>query len=218
MKWISGWMLAGICVLLTGVATDRVWAQAAGRPGAPSVGTASDKKLLVIRHMPKLNKAKQATPLYSTTATRSTPGRAHEWAVFDVTYDTAPEWMNEVVVTYYLMAERHGAEAKKEISFYQTTVRYVDVARGEHTACAVLPPAALLRYGDQFMGFAVEISSADGVVLDSKSEVAGTTLPLDWWKKPEFTESKSVVKRDSLVDRSKTPFGLINIDDYEVMK
>ena len=154
MKWISGWMLAGFGVMLACATADLAWAQGVARPPAGVVAPAmGDKKVLVIRRMPKLNKVKQPTPLYNTSATRTMPGRPHEWAVFEVTYDTIPEWMDEVVVTYYLMAERRGTEAKKEFTFYQTTVRYVDVARGEHMACVVLPPASLLRIGDQFIGF-----------------------------------------------------------------
>ena len=43
-------------------------------------------------------------------------------------------------------------------------------------------------------------------------------LPVDWWKKPEITDNKNVIRRDGLVDRSKTPFALVNIDDYEAVK
>jgi len=225
MKRIGGWILAGIGVLLAGVVVDRALAQgvrsapAIGTPGVASSTPGDNKRLLTIRHMPKLSRVKQPSPLYTTSATRSSSSRPREWAAFEVTYDTIPEWMDEVVVTYYVMAERRGAEAKKEFSFYQTTVRYADVARGEHLACAMLPPAALLRNGDQFVGFAVEFTSADGALLAVNSVVEGNMqMPPEWWKKPEVTESKSVVKRDGLTDRSKTPFGLINFDDYEVVK
>jgi hypothetical protein len=202
------------------MAGERAWAQGGARPagnGAPGLVAAAEKKL-AIRHMPRLNKVKQPTPQYSTSASRTSTGRPREWGVFEITYLTFPEWMDEVVVTYHLMAERRGADAKKAYSLYQTTVRYADVPKGEHTACVVLPPAALLRYGDQFIGLAVEFTAADGSLLAVQNEVAGTVLPVDWWKKPDVTESKTVVKREGLVDRSKTPFALVNMDDYEVVK
>jgi hypothetical protein len=228
MKRIGGWVLAGVGIVLAGAAVDMAWAQAGARPvvrGSPVLGAPGavapapgDKRQLAIRRMPRLNKVKQQTPQYSTTASKTSPNRPRDWALFEVEYTTIPEWMDEVVVTCYLMAERRGAEAKKEYSFYQTTVRYTDVARGEHTACVVLPPPALLRNGDQFIGFAVEMTAADGTLLDAKNESTGSVLPVDWWKDPKVTENKSVVKRDGLVDRTKTPFGLINIDDYEAVK
>ncbi len=218
----SGWIVAGVSMLVVGLAVDGAWAQGVVRPaavaprGAPVA--ADTRKQLVIRHMPRLSKVKQPTPQFNTSASRQSTGRAREWGVFEVTYDTVPEWMDEVVVTYYLMAERRGTEAKKEYALFQTTVRYADVPRGDHTACVVLPPAAVLRYGDQFIGFAVEFTAADGTLLAVQSEVAGSVLRAEWWKNTDVTESKSVVKRDGLVDRSKTPFALVNIDDYEVVK
>ncbi|MFZ4395503.1 MAG: hypothetical protein ACOYOU_07735 [Kiritimatiellia bacterium] len=234
MKSIGGWIRAGISCLMLGAAADVAQAQGGARPAVgPAAGAAAGaavrgapgaaSRILAIRRMPRLSKVKLPTPTYTTSATRTTTGRPREWAVFEITYDTLPEWMDEVVVTYYLMAERRGvaeakAENKKEYTFYQTTVRYADVAKGEHTACVVLPPAVLLRNGDQFIGLAVEFTSGDGTLLAVQHETTGSLLPTDWWKKPEVTENKSVVKRDGLVDRSKTPFALINMDDYEVVK
>ena len=222
MKRICSWMLAGIGIVLAGATTDMVWAQSApvapGPYGVPGVTAPADKRVLVVRRMPKLGRVKQPTPQYSAVGgTRGQANRPRDWAVFEATYDTVPEWLDEVVVTYYLMSEHRAADGKREFSFFQTTVRYADVARGEHTACVVLPPAALLRYGDQFIGFAAEFSVA-GTLQDAKSEVTAALPQPEWWKKPEVTESKSVVRRDGLVDRSKTPFALINIDDYEAVK
>jgi hypothetical protein len=217
MRQISGWIVAGVCVLLCGLAAEGVRAQGAARPAGPQ-GAAVEKKVLAIKRMPRLNKIKQPTPQYSTSATRTSAGRPREWGLFEVEYETVPEWLDEVVATYYVMAERRGADRRPAYTFYQTTVRYKDVARGEHTACAVLPPAAVARYGDQFVAFAVEFAGADGALLAVQSELAGVMLQPEWWKKPDVTESKSVVKRDDLVDRSKTPFALVNPDDYEVVK
>jgi hypothetical protein len=220
MKRFGNWVLAALGVVLAGVASDVAWAQGGPRPAAgPGVvvgpGAPAERRVLLIRKMPKLRKVKQPTPIYTSSATTQRPGRPREWGVFEVTYDTVPEWMDEVVATFYLMSEHRLADGKKEYSFYQTTVRYTDVARGEHTACVVLPPGAVARYGDAFIGMAVEFSSADGKPLDAKSEVEGTLIQ-DWWKKPEVTDKLN--KREGLVDRSRTPFGLINIDDYEAVK
>jgi len=232
MKSIGGWCLAGTCVLLFIAAAHVARAQVGAHPagagagaavrGVPAPGApATDKKVLAIRRMPRLAKVKQYTPQFNTSATRTTTGRPREWALFDITYDTLPEWMDEVVITYYLMSERRGTDAgrkEKEYTFYTTTVRYAEVARGEHTACVVLPPASLLRNGDTFVGFAVEFTSSDGTLLAVQNEALITELKGEWWKDSKITESKSVVKRDGLVDRSKTPFALINVDDYEVVK
>jgi len=198
MKQISGWMLAAISVLLMSTAADRTWAQG-------STMSYGDKKV-AIRRLPRISAAKQYTPQFSsTTPMPATVNRPREWALFDV--------------AYYLLAER-TSEGRKEYSFYKTTVHYLDVARGEHRGCVALPPTALLRNGDRFIAMAVEFSAADNTPLavGTITTGSGSSLPPDWWKNPKITEDKSVFKRDGLVDRSKTPFGLINIDDYEVVK
>lgn len=226
MRQTAGLLAVGMACLAV-AAAGRLWAQArpagpayagpgVAAPGAPAV---PDRKVLQIRRMTRLNKIKQNTPVYTSSATQPSPKRPREWAVFEVGYETIPEWLDEVVVTYYIMTEkRAAAEAREKYSFYRTTVRYADVARGEHNACAVLPPNLLLRYGDKVIGIAVEITSTDGTLLDWKNEVEGSLLPAEWWKKAEVIDSKNVTRRDGLTDRSKTPFGLANIDDYEVVK
>ena len=65
---------------------------------------------------------------------------------------------------------------------------------------------------------AVEFTATDGTLLAVQSEVEGPDLPAEWWKKTKVTENMNVVRRDGLVDRSKTPFAWVNVDDYEVVK
>jgi hypothetical protein len=117
------------------------------------------------------------------------------------------------------MSERHGATGKKEYNLFQTTIRFVDIQRGEHTAGAVLQPAGLLRFGEP-VAVAVEIASPDGTVLASDSVTYNVKgLPDDWWKNPKLADVQAVTKRDGyLVDRAKSPFALVDSDDYEVSK
>ena len=209
MKRISGGLLTMISVMLMGAIANLAWAQGAA--------TSGDK--VSIRHMPRLSSAKVYTPQYS--ANSGLPGSTttpRQWAIFETTYTTTPEWMDEIAVTCYLLAEQRGTEAKKEYSLYKTTVHYQDVARGEHRACVALPPAALMRNGDRFVAFAIEIALPDNTILTSGNVMTGITLPPEWWKNAKIMEDKSVTKREGLMDRSKTPFALINSDDYEVVK
>jgi len=43
-------------------------------------------------------------------------------------------------------------------------------------------------------------------------------LPKEWWKDSKVLDNASVTRRNGMVDRSKTPFALINVDDYEVVQ
>lgn len=236
MKQIGRWMLAGMSVVLAGAAVDGVWAQAmhkstagtrstsaaAGAGAGAGAEKASNKKDLIIRHMPKVGHSTlQRTPDYQSSIGKSVR-KPREWALMDVQYETMPEWMDEIVFTYHVLAEHRNVDGKLEYSFYQTVVRYVDVAHGEHSSCVALSPNAVLRYGVP-VALTVEISAADGTALASESAFEGKAIPpdlqADWWKNPKVTDNAGVTKRDGyLTDRSKTPFAFINADDYEAVK
>ena len=211
MKQICGWMLTMISVVLIGTPASMAWAQ-----GAPSAAPSGEKVL--IRHKPRLPATKIFTPQFSANAGGGAVTPARQWALFETGYTTTPEWLDEIVVTYYLLAEQRGTEAKKEYTLYKTTVHYENIARGDHRASVALPPALLARYGERFVAFAIEIASPDNTVLAAENVASGISLPAEWWKNTKITDDKSVIKREGLVDRSKTPFALINSDDYEVVK
>ena len=147
-------------------------------------------------------------------------GRPREWAVIDVDYETKSQakWIDNVSATFYVMAYEEKA---KEFSLYSLTVRYMNVPDGEHRAGVVLAPSTLERFGS-VIAIACEIT-ADGAPAPAvQSEHSGSDLNAykdDWWKNPRITDSPITKKRDGLLlERSKTPFGLINIDDYEAVK
>lgn len=241
MKQIDIWPKIGLCVLLAIAGVDHAAAQGlhtttkgapgltvgatVGLRGAPGDnGAAAGGGVVRIRHMTKIGRASvvQRTPEYTTTASR-TARKPREWAVFDVPYDTLPEWIDELVFTFSVLSQHRTVEGKTEYSFYQTTVRYTDIARGEHLGCAVLSPAALLRYGDP-VALAVEIAAPDGTLLTSDTSVMPAAnlppeLQKDWWKNPKVTDNANVVKRAGyLMDRAKSPFAFVNVDDYEAVK
>jgi hypothetical protein len=145
------------------------------------------------------------------------PKPAAEWGRIIVLYDTAPEWIDEMVFQFYALAEK-TEEGKKAFSFFKCSVRYVDVERGrDHVAEVFLQPAALKRFGS-LVAAGVEVSIG-GKVVASDSELGLKNLPETWWKDPKVVESEMVTVRDGyLVDKSKSPFSLINIDDYEVIR
>ena len=109
-------------------------------------------------------------------------------------------------------------ETKQNVySFYKMAVRYVDIAEGrDHMAIVYLRPAALERYGEP-VAVAAVITLEGEVVAEISDEAA--KLPANWWKNPLVTDSKATTTRDGyLLDRSKSPWALINTDDYEVIK
>jgi hypothetical protein len=220
MNTIRGGVAGSARVFLAGLLT-LLWVGAAGaqqpQPQRPSAGAA----VLRIRKMPRLGRgALQRTPQYQHNVDRALggPSRKREWAVLDVIYETAPEWVDELDFAFHVMSEGRSPEGRQEFSLFQATVAYADVARGEHVATVVLPPAAVERFGN-VVACGVEVSVA-GQKL-AQDNVTAIKLPDAWWSDPRVIDNPAirVVKRSGyLADRSKTPFALANIDDYEAVK
>lgn len=173
--------------------------------GAPA-GT-----LLRIRDLPKMGRSTMMrTPEYQSNVSRTARGtRRLEWAVLEVEYETAPEWIDEVSFTFYLMT--HDRRNKNQYNYFETSATYVDVARGTHRACVVLLPAAVERYGEP-SAFGVDIFvQGERVATQSVGSIE------EWWKK--ISGQPNINTRSGyLVERSKTPFAWAFIEDYEVVK
>jgi hypothetical protein len=177
--------------------------------------TPPTQQILRIRRMPRLGRGLlERTPVFNATGS-SAARRPREWVHFAVSVDTAPEWIDELTFTYHVITQIQG---ETQFSLYQTTVRYADIPRGQdHQSSVFLLPSATERFGVP-IAMAVEIAHGGEVVAaDSVSSLAA--LEGEWWKNPRVTDSPNVVKRDGyLLDRSRTPFALINWDEYLVVR
>jgi hypothetical protein len=178
--------------------------------------TATEPSTVRIRKLNGLSSRSTVTsPVYSSNVGRSArPPR--EWQEIQVVYDTAPEWIDELVIEYFAMTMDRKAGVNV-YSMFKVAVRYMDIERGRnHMGVAYLRPSALKRYG-RVVAVAVEISH-DGKVAAVETE-AGIKLPPTWWKNPAVTENKDMTIREGyLVNKANSPFAYINIDDYEVIK
>ena len=158
------------------------------------------------------------TPEYNCNSQSMTKvsKRPREWALLEVMYETGAKWTDELVFDYYVMTKGKSDEGKEAFSFYTAKVRYVDVPKGEHMSCVALPPSQVERYGEP-IAEALEITGKDGKIMDSKSS-STMPFPKEWWKDPKVLDNPTVTRRTGMVERSKTPFALINPDDYEVVQ
>lgn len=196
--------------------TSLAFGQQAPR-GASDAARAASGKLRVGKLVGLGKKARMFTPSYSTDVGRGIQ-RAKEWRTVLVTYDTAPAWIDELLIQFYVLGMTRDPETNRNVySFYKMAVRYRDIAEGrDHMARVYLRPAALERYGEP-VAVAAVITLEGEVVAEISEEPA--KLPADWWKNPLVTDSKATTTRDGyLLDRSKSPWALINTDDYEVIK
>jgi len=193
-----------------------------GQPGQVRGGAVAAGKV-EIRRMPPPNKtAMVRTPEYSVNVQNTQPKttkKPREWALFEVKYETDAKWTDELTFNYHVMTKGKNDEGKDAFSYFTTTLRYIDVPKGEHMSCAAIPPSLIERYGEP-VSLALEIVGKDGTVLDSKAESMISFPSKEWWKDTNVMDNQKVpvTRRTGMVDRSKTPFALINVDDYEVVQ
>lgn len=137
-------------------------------------------------------------------------GRNKRWAAMEVEYLTAPEWIDEATFTFHVMTRA----PKGGYHYFTTSVSYINIAKGEHGACVMLPPNAVARYGMPVaIGAEVEV---DGETVAADSDGQGKGTP--WWTKLEALGDKLEQHPGLLVDRSETPFGITFTDEYEVVR
>ena len=184
---------------------------------AASAGGKDDKVIRVRKFEGLGSRALIRTPEYQarTSITRAIKPPS-KWGQIILTYDSYPDWIDDLTVQFHALALA-TEKGQRKYSLYKLTVRYGDIEKGRtHTATAFLHPKALKRFGN-LVAVAVEVSH-EGKIIATKSE-KDAQIPEEWWKKEKVTGSKDVTARSEyLVDRSKSPFALINIDDHEVIR
>lgn len=231
MKTISGMHqgLIGCAMLawLVGVADAQNRPEVVGQPRPGQAAAAPDARRgeagerVIIKRLPPPNRAAMVrTPEFTVNVQATSPRvtrRPREWALFEVRYETEARWTDELIFNYHVMTRGKNEEGRDVFSYYTLTIRHIDIPRGERMSCVALPPSLVERHGEP-VAIALEIVGKDGTVLDSKSESVIPFPSLEWWRDPVVLDNPNLVRRTGLLDRSRTPFALINADDYEVVQ
>lgn len=145
-------------------------------------------------------------------------GQNWKWAMLEIKYETAPDWINELTITFYVLSKSKDAKTGVEqFHLFQTAVSYLDIEKGEHHAAAMLPPNAVKRYGEP-IAYGVDIT-LDGESVETLSSGFGNAKD-PWWNSPGFNKLGDRLVRHSgyLKDRSQTPFGVTHVDEYEAVR
>ena len=168
--------------------------------------------------------------------------KRRQWGVFDMTYRTQQRWTEDLTVNWYVLCdtakakEKDRSKAAKRLPpyvYYTLVTRYVNIPEGDHRSCACLPPSFIERYGEPVV-ISCEIVTSAGKLLDGETVVNSfpyvkpgkiteeTKTEMEWWNndkiinaKDKRTDEPMIEVRQGLVDRSKTPFWLVNNADYE---
>ncbi len=151
------------------------------------------------------------TPEYSSSSSRGR-SEAKNWNEITVTFDTDPEWIDEITFQFYaLLHERTTAE----YTLLKGAVTVLDVARGRnHLVAAYVRPATMARRGTVVAVAAEVIVKGEVVKTVSEGRLPkGQALEAEWWKKIKLVPVDGLI-----LSRSQTPFAYINYDDYETSK
>jgi hypothetical protein len=212
-------------------AAEPVWAQTRrqGQPTAVPAGGAKGEKedqVRITRFPPPGKTAIVKTPEFNFSVNNAQPRvsrKQREWALLEVKYETASKWTDELKFDYHVMTKGRNDEGKDAYSYYTASVRYIDIPKGDHMSCVALPPSLVERYGEP-IALALEVTGKDGTVLASEALATGIQLPKEWWRDSSVMDKRDaagnpfLIRRSGLLERSKTPFALINPDDYEVVQ
>ena len=169
-----------------------------------------------------------------------------QWGVYDMTYRTAQRWTEELTVNWYVLCDTAKAKTKDKSKtakrlppyvYYTLVTRYVNIPEGDHRSCVCLPPSFIERYGEPVV-ITCEIVTTEGKLLDGETVISNIGKPFvggkfteetkdkaEWWAVDDIINAKDrktgdalIEVRQGLVDRSKSPFYLVNNADYEAIQ
>lgn len=147
---------------------------------------------------------KASTPQYSLLKGQAV-ARTRDWFQILTQYDTAPEWIEELTFTYYVLA-RDKQSAQRAQVLFRGEVTYVTIQKGRHMSDMYLHPSTIARYGD-VEAMAVLITFK-GQMVAMESQPASQQR---WWEAMAPVDG-------FILNRMETPFAMIDFDVYEAIK
>jgi hypothetical protein len=146
------------------------------------------------------------TPEYQIKRSQ-TAARTRDWFQIITTYDTDPEWVDEVQFTYYVLVKnKNPASHGPPQSLFKGEVSYINVEKGKHKSDMFIHPSTLSRYGD-VQAIAV-LMTVQGRLIAMESKPPSNQR---WWEALQPQDGY-------LLNRMQTPFAMLYFDDYEAVK
>ncbi len=148
---------------------------------------------------------KRPTPQYQLSVNQMN-GKSRDWVGVTTEFDTEAPWTDELTFTYFVLVRGKQVGAPKQ-SMFRGKVTYVNIEKGRgHKSDVFLHPSTLARFGD--------VEKVAVLVEANGKLMAGDSLPkanLRWWEQMTPVDGM-------LLNRTQTPFAMINFDDYEAVK
>ena len=156
--------------------------------------------------------------------------KPRQWIVIETKYTTSAKFLEQLTFTWHVLLETKTAKENKgnkmklpPYSYFNTTTTYFNIPQGSHAACVCLPPSYYELYGEpKVIGFTVSNQNGDILAGDTVSNLPNLIKAHEkfWEENKKFQEAMNgenpgIVRRQGLVDRSKTIWALVNPNDYE---
>ena len=211
-----------IALLVFGYCCSSVMVFGQGRiPVAPRpVGDVPPSEMLRVRNFTGVGpRAVVKTPVFNTTVERG--ARApQDWQMLLLQYEVLVPWIDEMTVQFYVLSMIRDPETGGNLySLFRRNIRYVDLQGGRdrmRLADAFLRPAALQRFGRVVATAAIVTINGEIVAFPEDTSI---DLPEAWWQNPLVVDNPSLTVRDGyLLDRTETPWSVVNYDDAEFIR
>ena len=144
-------------------------------------------------------------PDYKPGGYQSLNPKKLDWMQLDVRYETMPEWVDELTMTFYVLMKT--TDQKEPFALLKGKATFVHIAKGTHVAIAYVAPQLLHRYG-KVEGAAVEFEFQGRPVASDST--AGET-----YKK--WLQQLSP-KENHVLQPAETPFAPLDWDCFEMLK
>ena len=138
--------------------------------------------------------------------------RPRQWFKIEVTYDTDAQWLDEVTFTYYVVVKAKEPIPGRNSLFtlFKGEVSYINIEKGRHSADIYLHPSTIARFGE-VERVATVVSQGGRMVTMAGEPALSSGANARWWEQLPPQDGY-------LLNRTQTPFAMINFDDYEAIK
>ena len=229
-------MTATVLVAAASIAAPSRSRKAAAAAPADDEPTTGKAAKVLIEQEPRLGQQAclSAPSLQGASLIGQCYKKPRKWVVLETKYATFgsenSKFLDQLTFTWHVLLETKSATENKgnkeklaPYSYFNCTTTYFNIPMGSHAAGVVLPPSYLERYGEP-KAVGLEISNQNGETLagDCWSEVKGIGAHSKFWEDQNIMNATTandgkpmIERRQGLVDRAKTIWGLVNPNDYE---
>ena len=215
--------------LLGATSKKKVQAMAGNEDGPETTGREAK---IIVDQMPKVGSqcCLNAPSIQGASMIGQCYTKPRQWIVIETKYTTFAKFLDQLTFTWHVLLETKTAKENKgnkmglpPYSYFNTSVTYYNIPQGSHAACVCLPPSYLELYGEpKAIGFTVSNQNGDILAGDTVTGLPKLIAAHEkfWEENKKFQDAMTgdnpgIVRRQGLVDRSKTIWALVNPNDYE---